>query len=102
MSADNKLTLTREGIARRLQDELGSRSEAYDFTQKFFDTLTAAVAGHDKVKIQNFGVFRTAQKPPRPGRNPKTGEPATVEARRVAMFSASRSLNGRLAAHADE
>ena len=28
MSADNKLTLTREGIARRLQDELGSRSEA--------------------------------------------------------------------------
>ncbi|MGI9297428.1 MAG: HU family DNA-binding protein [Gammaproteobacteria bacterium] len=90
-------TITRREIALRLQDEVGSLSEARRFTDEFFDALASGIASHDKIKIHNFGVFRRVRKKARAGRNPKTGEFAAVSARRVVNFVAGRAFKNRLA-----
>ena len=40
----------------------------------------------------NFGSFATRAKGPRMGRNPKTGDPAPIAARRAVVFHPSRAL----------
>ena len=92
-----KGALTRRDIARRLQDEVGSLSEARRFTDAFFDALSQNIAAHGKIKIHNFGVFRCVQKKARDGRNPKTGEAAPITARRVVNFVAGRPFKERVA-----
>jgi len=46
----------------------------------------------DDVKITGFGNFQIRSKSSRPGRNPRTGEPVPIEARRVVTFHASPKL----------
>ena len=53
------------------------------------DTL---VEGHD-VKIPGFGTFSVRSKKSRRGRNPQTGEPVEITARRVLSFKASKMMN---------
>lgn len=88
--------LTRKGIAQKLQAHVGTFAEARRFTSVFFDTLSEAIAAHDKIKIHNFGVFRCVQKKARMGRNPKTQKAAAISARRVVHFTASYVLKKRL------
>ena len=89
--------LTRREIARRLHDEIGSLSDARKFTDAFFGCLTDMIVANDKTKIHNFGVFRCVHKKERAGRNPKTGEAATITARRVVNFTAGRAFKERIA-----
>ena len=44
------------------------------------------------MKLSGFGNFMLREKPPRPGRNPKTGQPIPILARRVVTFHASSKL----------
>lgn len=88
--------LARHEIARRLQDDTGSLSEAYRFTGAFFSTLGNAIAAHDKIKIHNFGTFRCIHKESRPGRNPNTGVAAEISARRVVHFIASEKFKNKM------
>ena len=46
--------------------------------------------GH--VTIRKFGYFHTKNKSERLGRNPKTGEPAVITARRVIAFRPAKTL----------
>lgn len=50
------------------------------------------LAQGEDVKISGFGNFQLRAKSPRPGRNPRTGEPIAIEARRVVTFHASQKL----------
>ena len=50
----------------------------------------------ETVKLSGFGVFQVRAKRQRIGRNPKTGEPATIEPRRVIGFRASQVLKARI------
>ncbi len=84
--------LTRRGLARELQGEIGSYADAYRFVGDFFDELSRRIAKEGEVRLRGFGVFRCLSKKPRAGRNPKTGEPAPVSARRVVSFTASGAL----------
>ena len=47
-------------------------------------------------KISSFGSFSVRDKAPRWGRNPKTGEPALIGARRVVVFKPSPTLKRRI------
>jgi nucleoid DNA-binding protein len=42
------------------------------------------------IKIEGFGKFTVRNKRARQGRNPRTGEPISISARRVVTFQASR------------
>jgi len=46
----------------------------------------------DKIEIRGFGSFRTRQRKPRIGRNPKTGDRVEVPAKKIPFFKPSKEL----------
>ena len=60
--------------------------------ETFFDEIRNALERGEAVKLSGFGNFQVRDKPPRPGRNPKTGEVIPISARRVVTFHASQKL----------
>ncbi|TXH01079.1 MAG: integration host factor subunit beta [Rhodocyclaceae bacterium] len=56
----------------------------------------AALSRGGRVEIRGFGSFSLNYRPPRIGRNPKTGESVTVPAKRVPSFKAGKELRVRV------
>ena len=76
-----------------LYDNIGlNKREAKDMVDALFDIITGHLVSGDDVKITGFGNFQIRSKSSRPGRNPRTGEPVPIEARRVVTFHASPKL----------
>jgi integration host factor subunit alpha len=71
-----------------------NKREAKDIVDTFFEEIRDALARGEPVKLSGFGNFQVRNKPPRPGRNPKTGETIPIAARRVVTFHASQKLKG--------
>lgn len=86
-------TLTKAQLSEHLFDHIGlNKREAKDMVDAFFDLIAQQLAAGNDVKISGFGNFQLRSKSPRPGRNPRTGEPISIEARRVVTFHASHKL----------
>ena len=54
--------------------------------------IAGALADGDRVEIRGFGSFSLNYRPPRQGRNPKTGEQVAVVGKHVPHFKAGRAL----------
>ena len=89
--------LTKAALADLLYDNIGlNKREAKDMVDALFDIVTERLVSGDDVKITGFGNFQIRSKSSRPGRNPRTGEPVAIEARRVVTFHASPKLKDRV------
>ena len=66
--------------------------------EQVFDQITSSLVREETVKLSGFGLFTVHQKKKkeRLGRNPKTGEPAPISARRVVSFRPSAVLKDKL------
>jgi integration host factor subunit beta len=60
------------------------------------DALSEALAKGDRIEIRGFGSFSLNYRPPRVGRNPKTGERVEVPAKYVPHFKAGKELRERV------
>jgi integration host factor subunit alpha len=91
------MSITKADIIDDLSKTVGlSKTDATEMVEKFFDSISKElIEGHD-VKISGFGGFNLRDKESRPGRNPKTKEPAVIEARRVVTFKPSPIVKGAL------
>ena len=90
-------TVTRADLTDAVCDEVGvARREAAALVDGFIETIVERLAAGETVKISSFGTFEVRDKGPRMGRNPKTGEPAPVSPRRVAVFRSSALLKRRV------
>lgn len=69
-----------------------TRRDGEVIVETFFEGVIAALKADDKVEIRGFGSFRSRQRKPRIGRNPKTGERVDVAAKRVPYFKPSKEL----------
>ena len=86
-------TLTKAELVLTLTVHVGlNKREAAEMVEAFFEEVRIALAADDVVKLSGFGNFQVLHKPERPGRNPKTGEPAPIAARSVVSFYASQKL----------
>ena len=86
-------TLTKAQLAEHLFDNIGlNKRKAKELVDAFFDRIVQELAQGEDVKISGFGNFQLRAKSPRPGRNPRTGEPIAIEARRVVTCHASQKL----------
>ncbi|HBI82451.1 integration host factor subunit alpha [Orrella sp. NBD-18] len=99
MNSDTSITevrtLTKAELAEMLFDRVGlNKREAKDIVDTFFEEIRDSLARGESVKLSGFGNFQVRNKPPRPGRNPKTGETIPIAARRVVTFHASQKLKG--------
>ncbi|WP_367119301.1 integration host factor subunit alpha [Methylocystis sp.] len=73
-----------------------SRSQARQIVDEVFEEILAALVCGESVKLNAFGVFTLRAKRERIGRNPKTGDPAIIRARRIVTFYASPNLVARM------
>ena len=90
------MTTTKLDLTHHLSDTMGlTAKECAALVNTFFDTIRATLAAGEDVKLSGFGNFILRKKRARPGRNPMTGEPFLIAARRVVTFSASMGLRKR-------
>jgi integration host factor subunit beta len=60
--------------------------------ETIFDSVVRSLRVGDKIEIRGFGSFRTRQRKPRVGRNPKTGDRVEVPAKKIPFFKPSKEL----------
>ena len=89
--------LTKADMAEMLFEELGlNKRESKEIVEMFFGEISSALESNEQVKIYGFGNFDLRDKRSRPGRNPKTGEPIPISARRVVTFKPGQKLKARV------
>ena len=81
-----------------------TRKDSEVIVETIFDSIVRSLRAGDKIEIRGFGSFRTRQRKPRIGRNPKTGDRVEVPAKKIPLFKPSKELkdlvNGEAAAGA--
>ena len=86
-------TLTRADLAEAVHQEVGlTRQDCAGLVERTLDLVAEALEHGQIVKLSGFGVFQVRAKRARMGRNPKTGEPASIDPRRVISFRASQVM----------
>ncbi|MBP5364233.1 MAG: integration host factor subunit alpha [Alphaproteobacteria bacterium] len=91
-------TITRIDFANRLRERFGlTTADAGKLVDVVFDEIREALINGEDVKFAGFGTFKILTKSARMGRNPKTGAPAVISARRVATFRPSNEFRIRVA-----
>ncbi len=96
--------LTRSELIGRLSERnprLPPR-DADEAVKCMLDTMTRALADGGRVEIRGFGSFALNYRPPRLGRNPKSGERVQVPAKFVPHFKAGKELRSRVDQGGDE
>lgn len=60
------------------------------------EAMTSSLVSGRRIEIRGFGSFKINYRPPRTGRNPKSGETVTVSEKYVPHFKAGRELRERV------
>jgi len=68
------------------------RKDSEVIVETIFDSVVRSLRVGDKIEIRGFGSFRTRQRKPRVGRNPKTGDRVEVPAKKIPFFKPSKEL----------
>jgi integration host factor subunit beta len=69
-----------------------TRKDSEVIVEAIFDSIVRSLRTGDKIEIRGFGSFRTRQRQPRVGRNPKTGSRVEVPSKRIPYFKPSKEL----------
>ena len=69
-----------------------SKAEAGKAVKALLETITKALKKGDKVTLIGFGTFSVAKRSARTGRNPQTGKPIKIKAKKVPKFTAGKAL----------
>ncbi|MBN1940092.1 MAG: integration host factor subunit beta [Candidatus Aminicenantes bacterium] len=68
------------------------KQEAESGVNTFFDAIKDALLAGEEIEVRGFGSFRFRNRPPRAGRNPRTGDPVKVPSKKVLYFKPSKLL----------
>jgi integration host factor subunit beta len=78
-----------DAIAARL--EL-TKARAETVVNCIFDTMTSSLRAGEGIEIRGFGSFTVRPYKPYDGRNPRTGQPVPVPAKRLPFFKVGKEL----------
>jgi integration host factor subunit alpha len=94
-------SMTKAEIIDAIYEKVGgfSKKEAAEIVEAVFDSMKDVLTQGEKIKISGFGNFVVRYKKQRIGRNPQTGEPIPISARRVLTFKPSQVLKAILNPH---
>lgn len=74
--------------------------EVENIVDTFFDSIVEQLADGGRVELRGFGAFSTRSRESRTGRNPRTGESVSVDAKKVPYFKPGKEMRERLKADA--
>jgi len=86
--------MTKSEMVKKLAESWGgiSNRQANDNLTAFIDLVGKTVKKEKALKIPDLGTFKLRQTKARIGRNPQTGEPLKIPARRKVAFTPSKML----------
>ena len=84
--------MTKSEMVKKLGESWGgiSNRQANDNLDTLIKFIVATVKKDKVLKIPNLGTFKLKQTKARMGRNPQTGEPIKISAKRKVAFSAAK------------
>ena len=89
--------MTKKDIVLRISDQTTLKQiEVTKLVQATFDCILDALVRGEKIELRNFGVFKTKQRKPRTGRNPRTGAVVPVPARRSVVFKPGLEMKKKI------
>jgi integration host factor subunit beta len=77
------------------QDQLAYK-DVEEAVRKIIDRMSAALATGERIEIRGFGSFSLHYRPPRIGRNPKTGDSVALAGKHVPHFKPGKELRDRV------
>ena len=83
-----------EVLAKR-QTQLGYRDVELA-VKTILEHMASTLANGERIEIRGFGSFALHYRPPRVGRNPKSGEPVSLPAKYVPHFKPGKELRERV------
>ncbi len=82
-----------ESLAHK-QSQLGYKDVELA-VKTILETMAHTLASGERIEIRGFGSFSLHYRPPRVGRNPKSGEPVSLPAKYVPHFKPGKELRER-------
>ncbi len=76
------------------------KAQVQQMVDDVFDLIADGLAKGEKIDLRGFGTFSVRDSAARTGRNPQTGEPISIPARRVPVFKPGKELKDRVNASA--
>ena len=69
-----------------------SKKDTEIVVNTIFDSMARALQDGERIEIRGFGSFQVKVREAREGRNPKTGEPVQISAKRTPFFKVGKEL----------
>ncbi|HXK91015.1 MAG: HU family DNA-binding protein [Bacteroidales bacterium] len=86
--------MNKEELISAMAKESGlTKAEARKALDAFMSSVKKTVAKNDKVTLVGFGSFEVVQRKAREGRDPRTGKPIKIPAKKVVKFKAGSTLS---------
>lgn len=73
-----------------------TKADANRALDAFMNVTTKSLKKGDRVALVGFGTFSVAKRAARNGRNPQTGKPIKIAAKKVAKFKAGAELASKV------
>jgi integration host factor subunit beta len=79
-----------------------TKKDAERLVELVFESIIETLNRGEKIELRGFGSFRVRERGARRGRNPKTGAPVDIPAKRVPYFKPGKELKELINDEADE
>jgi integration host factor subunit beta len=79
-----------------------TKKDSEVIVEEVFKNIIQALNRGEKIELRGFGSFRVRQRDARRGRNPKTGTPVDIPAKRVPYFKPGKELKELINVDGDE
>lgn len=85
--------MTKADVVERIQTTTDlSQKDSIDMLEAVLSIMKDTLIAGEDIMVSRFGKLEIKEKKDRPGRNPHTGEPITITARRILTFKPSEIL----------
>jgi integration host factor beta subunit len=86
--------MTKSGLIEAVSEKTPhiSKKDTEIVVNTIFDSMTQALKRGERIEIRGFGSFQVKVREAREGRNPKTGEPVHISAKRTPFFKVGKEL----------
>lgn len=91
--------MTKADLVEQVTEAIGpgiTKKDCALVVDGFLNAVKAALAGGEHIEIRGFGTFKVRHRKARTARNPRTGEPVEVPARKVPVFKPSKQFRKKV------